>query len=279
MFTIKFVENNIIFYFLSLLLHRINNKLEFNIKMKKSLLKSFLMGALLMATVNASAQINLGNLGKVIGNAVGGDLTSVLTGKNNVTKETLVGTWSYTQPSVIFESSNLLKQAGGKVASAAIEQKLAAQFAKVGITAGKFMVTFTEDGNFTTYKDGQASASGTYTISGQKIVFSYLQGTANVTGYAQLDGENLSITFDSSKLLTVMGKLGQLSSNSTLGTVSSLAKSFDGMKTGMLFAKYTAPATTTTTTKSTTTTASKKSTSKKSSAKKTTKKKSTKKRR
>lgn len=247
--------------------------------MKKSLLKSFLMGALLMATVNASAQINLGNLGKVIGNAVGGDLTSVLTGKNNVTKETLVGTWSYTQPSVIFESSNLLKQAGGKVASAAIEQKLAAQFAKVGITAGKFMVTFTEDGNFTTYKDGQASASGTYTISGQKIVFSYLQGTANVTGYAQLDGENLSITFDSSKLLTVMGKLGQLSSNSTLGTVSSLAKSFDGMKTGMLFAKYTAPATTTTTTKSTTTTASKKSTSKKSSAKKTTKKKSTKKRR
>jgi hypothetical protein len=141
--------------------------------MKKSMLKSLAMGFMLLTSVSASAQINLGNLGKVVSSAIGGsDLTSILTGKNNVTVETLTGTWSYQEPAVIFESSNLLKQAGGKVAASVIEKKLATQFAKVGITPGKFMVAFTQDGKFTTYKAGQATTSGTYSVSGSKITFS-----------------------------------------------------------------------------------------------------------
>ncbi|MCH4156900.1 MAG: DUF4923 family protein [Muribaculaceae bacterium] len=239
--------------------------------MRKSLL--FILGAMLMMSASASAQIDLGSLGKVLGQA-GGTLSSVLSGKNNVSKESLVGTWSYQQPSMIFESSDLLKQAGGKIASSALEQKLAQQFAKGGIVAGKYMITFTEDGQFTTYKDGNASTSGTYTIDGSKIIFGFVQGTAKVTGYAQFDGDNLSITFDSSKLLSVMGQLGKISSTGTLGTISSLAKSFDGMKTGMLFSKYVAPAVTQTTTTTTTTT---KTTTKKSTSKKKTSKKSSKK--
>jgi hypothetical protein len=246
--------------------------------MKKSMFKSLAMGIMLMASVSANAQINLGNLGKVVSSAIGGsDLTSVLTGKNNVTKETLAGTWSYQEPAVIFESSNLLKQAGGKVAASVIEKKLATQFAKAGITAGKFMVAFTEDGKFTTYKNGQATTSGTYALSGSKITFSYLEGSANVSGYAQFDNNNLSLTFDSSKLLDVVGKVSKYSGNSTLSTVSSLAKSFDGMKSGLAFAKYVAPAATTTATatKTTATTTANKTTAKKS-TKKTTKKTSSK---
>jgi hypothetical protein len=243
--------------------------------MKKSMLKSLAMGIMLMASVSANAQINLGNLGKVVSSAIGSsDLTSVLTGSNNVTKETLAGTWSYQEPAVIFESSNLLKQAGGKMAAAVIEKKLATQFAKVGITAGKFMVTFTADGTFATYKSGKATTSGTYTISGSKITFSYLQGSANVSGYAQLENNSLSLTFDSSKLLDVVGKVSKYSGNSTLSTVSSLAKSFDGMKSGLAFTKYVAPVATTT--PATTTTSTKKATAKKTtkkSAKKTTKRK------
>lgn len=243
--------------------------------MKKTMFKSLALGIMLMASVNANAQFNLGNLGKVVGSALGSDLASVITGKNNVTTETLVGTWSYQEPAVIFESSNLLKQAGGKVAAAAIEKKLSAQFAKVGITPGKFMVEFTSDGKFATYKNGQATTSGTYTLNGSKITFSYLEGTANVSGYAQFENDNLSLTFDSSKLLDVVGKVGNYSGNSTLSTVSSLAKSFDGMKSGLAFAKYVAPATTTTATVTKTTTTTTKNTAKKT-AKKSTKKKTTK---
>lgn len=243
--------------------------------MKKSMFKSLAMGIMLMASVSANAQINLGSLGKVVSSAIGGsDLTSILTGKNDVTKETLTGTWSYQEPAVIFESSNLLKQAGGKVAASVIEKKLATQFAKVGITPGKFMITFTEDGKFSTYKNGNATTSGTYTISGSKITFSYLEGSANVSGYAQFDNNSLSLTFDSSKLLDVVGKVSKYSGNSTLSTVSSLAKSFDGMKSGLAFTKYVAPVATTTpaTTTTSTTKATAKKTTKKS-AKKTTKRK------
>jgi hypothetical protein len=250
--------------------------------MRKNLFKGIAMGLLLMTSVGASAQINLGNLGKAIGQVVGSDLSSIISGKNNVTKETIAGTWSYSQPAVVFESSNLLKQAGGQIASATIEKKLAAQFSKIGIVAGKYLITFGSDGTFTTYKNGTASTSGKYTLSGSKITFSYLEGTANVSGYAQIDGDALTLTFDSSKLLGVIGKIGKLASGSSLSTITSLVSSFDGMKTGMAFGKYVAPAATTTaatttatTTKATTTTKAAKKTTKASKKKTTTKKRKT----
>jgi hypothetical protein len=236
--------------------------------MKKIIFKSIVMGTLLMTSVAANAQFDLNNLGKVISSAVGSDLTALITGKNNVSQEAIVGTWNYQQPAISFESSDMLKQAGGQLASAAIEKKLATQFTKVGITAGKFLITFGSDGTFSTIKDGSVTSSGTYTLDGSKIKLSYLQGTANITGYAQLQNSTLSLFFDSSKLLGVIGKISKHTTNSTLNAISSLAGSFDGMKTGLALTKYIAPAATT---KAST------STSKTTAVKKTTKKKSTKK--
>src|SRR5574344_2541084 len=124
--------------------------------MKKIFFKGLVMGAFLMASVSANAQFDLSNLGKAVSSAVGGNLSSLITGKNNVSKEDIVGTWSYQQPAVIFESSNLMKQAGGQIASATIEKKLSSQFAKAGITPGKYLITFTADGNFQVTKAGTA---------------------------------------------------------------------------------------------------------------------------
>ena len=92
--------------------------------MKKFFLKSVVIGSLIMTSVSASAQIDLGNLSKVVSSAVGKDVSSIITGKNNVSKENIVGTWTYKQPSISFESNDLLKQAGGQLTSAAIEKKL-----------------------------------------------------------------------------------------------------------------------------------------------------------
>jgi hypothetical protein len=227
--------------------------------MKKNLFRNVVIGAFLMASVSASAQINLGNLGKGLSSVLGSELSSVISGSNDVTAETIAGTWSYQEPAVAFESSNLLKQAGGQVASATIVKKLSTQLNKVGITPGKFLITFTTDGKFSVVKNGVVTTSGSYTISGSKITFSYLEGTANIPGYAQLKNDNLSLLFDSSKILSVFSKIGKVASNSTLGTISSLAGSFDGMKTGLSFVKYVAPKTTATTTSKT----SKKATTKK----------------
>src|SRR5574344_2385598 len=136
------------------------------LKMKRNLCKVIVMGIVLMTSLSASAQINLGNLAKGIGQVLGNDLSSVISGKNNVTKETLAGTWTYAEPAVSFESSNLLKQAGGEIVASTIEKKLATQFSKVGITPGNFMITFGEDGTFSTVKNGNTTTSGTYSING-----------------------------------------------------------------------------------------------------------------
>lgn len=240
--------------------------------MKKNLFKGIIMSAILMTSVNVNAQIDLSNLGKVISSAVGSDLTSVLTGQNNVTKETIAGTWSYQGPSVVFESNDVLKAAGGQVVSSVVENKLATQFAKVGIIGGNFLITFGADGTFSIIKNGNVSSSGTYTINGTKITFSYLEGTANISGYAQMKDNVLSITFDSSKLLDVMGKINKISNNSSLNTISSLIGSYEGMKSGLAFGKYVAPAVTPTTTTATTVKPTTATTSTKKSTKKTTKK-------
>ena len=231
----------------------------------KNFFKSVFFGVVLMTSMNASAQIDLGNLGKVVSSAIGTEAGSIITSKNNVSKENIVGTWTYKQPSISFESNDLLKQAGGQLTSAAIEKKLAEQFTKVGITAGKFLITFGNDNTFSTIKNGAVTTSGTYVLNGPKITFSYLEGSAKVTGYAQMKNGLLSISFDSSKVIDVMSKMSKYSANTTLSTISSLAGSFNGMKTGVALSKYVAPVA------KKTTTAPKTTTVKKTTAKSTTK--------
>ena len=223
----------------------------------KIFLKSVFLGVIFMTSINASAQIDLGNLGKVVSSAIGTEAGSIITSKNNVSKENIVGTWTYKQPSISFESNDLLKQAGGQLTSAAIEKKLAEQFTKVGITAGKFLITFGNDNTFSTIKNGAVTTSGTYVLNGSKITFSYLEGSAKVTGYAQMKNGLLSISFDSSKVIDVMSKMSKYSANTTLSTISSLAGSFNGMKTGVALSKYVAPVAKKTTTAPKTTTVKK----------------------
>lgn len=223
----------------------------------KNFFKSVFFGVVLMTSMNASAQIDLGNLGKVVSSAIGTEAGSIITSKNNVSKENIVGTWTYKQPSISFESNDLLKQAGGQLTSAAIEKKLAEQFTKVGITAGKFLITFGNDNTFSTIKNGAVTTSGTYVLNGSKITFSYLEGSAKVTGYAQMKNGLLSISFDSSKVIDVMSKMSKYSANTTLSTISSLASSFNGMKTGVALSKYVAPVAKKTTTAPKTTTVKK----------------------
>lgn len=223
----------------------------------KNFFKSVFFGVVLMTSMNASAQIDLGNLGKVVSSAIGTEAGSIITSKNNVSKENIVGTWTYKQPSISFESNDLLKQAGGQLTSAAIEKKLAEQFTKVGITAGKFLITFGNNNTFSTIKNGAVTTSGTYVLNGSKITFSYLEGSAKVTGYAQMKNGLLSISFDSSKVIDVMSKMSKYSANTTLSTISSLAGSFNGMKTGVALSKYVAPVAKKTTTAPKTTTVKK----------------------
>ena len=58
--------------------------------MKNFFVKSVVLGAILMTSLSASAQIDLGNLGKVVSSAIGGEAGSIISSKNNVSKENIV---------------------------------------------------------------------------------------------------------------------------------------------------------------------------------------------
>lgn len=190
-----------------------------------------LLGGLLGGGSSSSSSSSSSALG-----GLASALTTIFDGSKTASADKLVGTWKYTEPAVVFESNNALKNIGGKVASAAIEKKLQTELEKFGIKKGKMKMTFDKDGNFTQTL-GKQTFSGTYTTSGKNVVLTYNGGIKQLIGTTQLDGNNLLIVMDAGKLLKYAGSLGKLTGNSTVSTLSSLLGSYDGMEVGVTLQK------------------------------------------
>ena len=60
---------------------------------------------------------------------------------------------------------------------------------------------------------------------------------SQIIGTTQLDGDNLLIVMDASKLLTYVNTLGKLTTNSTLKTASSLLSNMKGLECGLKLVK------------------------------------------
>ena len=194
------------------------------------------------ATSTSSSSMGLGSvLGGILGAATGSSsttgsilsgLTSIFDANKQATASDLAGTWTYTEPAVVFSSENALKNIGGKVASSAIESKLKTQFSKLGIKKGAMKMTFDKDGNFTQTIAGK-TLSGTYTIKKKQVVLSYAGQVQQFIGTTQVDGNDLLIVMDASKLLKYASAIGSVTGNSALKTLGSLLGSMDGMQVGL----------------------------------------------
>lgn len=223
--------------------------------MKKIFFKVFFIASVLLFNVSASnAQNTLGGiLGSVVGAVTGNNSSSnsssdnttsnILSGLSTIfssskvaTAEQLVGTWTYQEPAVVFESSNILKQAGGKLVSQKIEKKLQTTLAKYGIKKGKMTMTFDKNGNFTQTISKKA-VKGTYTVDGKSVNLTYTGGVKQILGTTQVDGSSLLIVMDASKLLKFAGAASSLTNNSLLKTAGSLLISMDGMQCGVRLTK------------------------------------------
>ena len=123
--------------------------------MKEIILKATLLMAVALALPQVSAAQNvLGNLlGGLTGNSnTGSAVTNVLgalVGNKEVSQQSLVGTWTYNEPAIAFQSENIANQVGGALAAAQAEKKLGAALSKYGVTAGKVQLTFNDDGAYT----------------------------------------------------------------------------------------------------------------------------------
>lgn len=194
---------------------------------------------------NAALETGMGVLGALLTGGNSTDATtSLLTGvigalTNNAQSGSIVGTWVYAEPSVEFTSQNLLAQAGGMVAANQIVNKLNPYYEKVGIKPGTFTMTFNQDNTCVVTIAGKTQQANytydpnahTLRITGQVVGLSF--GTA----YATVSSTQMSLTLDSSKLLDVAKNVASRSQNSTVNTISSIADTFNGMKTGFKFVK------------------------------------------
>lgn len=169
-----------------------------------------------------------------------GNVVNSLVSTDKVELSDLKGTWKSVSPAIVFKSENLLQKAGGTAAEAAIEQKLQKYYDAANMD--EFTITFEDDNKYTmTFKNGRTT-SGTVTKGTQDgtIVFNFsaLGSTKlrQVTAYVQ-KGTQLSITFDISKLNTLLSSISKYTGNSTISTVSSLLNSYKGMYAGFKFEK------------------------------------------
>lgn len=183
-----------------------------------------LLGGILSAVVGGSD-------GSATDNIISG-LSTIFNSSKVATKDKIVGTWTYTEPAVVFSSNNALKNIGGKVASQTIENQLQNQFEKLGIKKGAMKMTFDKNGNFTQTVSGK-TMSGTYTVSGKNVTLKYAGGIQQFVGTTQLDGNDLLIVMDASKLLKYANALGSLTGNSLLKSAGNLLGSMDGMEVGL----------------------------------------------
>jgi hypothetical protein len=182
-----------------------------------------------------------------------GNIVSGLLGTDKVSENSLMGTWSYKQPAIVFESENVLANVGGMAAGKAAEQKLQTYLNKIGFTEGKVKMTFNEDGTGkVTYANKdipfQWSASDSdLTIKLGSSTISALASSSKLGKYTsfkmncKVSLNSIQLSFKADKLLSFVSKIvsaaGKATNNSTISSITSLANKVDGMYLGLTLEK------------------------------------------
>ena len=211
-------------------------------------MKQFVLSAFLWVvtafSMNSQAQSSLSNFfSNLFGSSQNNTVTTVtsvfnhLIGNHTVTSTSLVGTWTYSQPAVAFESKNLLGKAGGAVTANVLEKKLGNALTTYGFKPGNYTLTFKADSTFSMRIKGR-TVTGRYSVSKSTLTLRSRLGTTLVTANVAIASNQLQLTFTANKLLTFVKQVAALSTTSTtLNTISQLAGNYSGMQLGLQFKK------------------------------------------
>ena len=215
--------------------------------MKKNVFRMALMSLALTVATSGHAQIDLGDLaGKVLGGVSssassqtsgqtenGGlmqTLTSVFSKDKQASANNIVGTWSYSEPAILLTSSNILSNAANKA-----ESKLQQYLSQYGFAPGSFTMTFNEDGTCVETLKGK-SMKGKWQVKDSKLLLT-IGGVKTLSITTQIDGNEMMLTVDATKLLNMFKSFGANSSNNNLKTIASLLKGAKGMQAGITLKK------------------------------------------
>ena len=144
----------------------------------------------------------------------------------------LEGTWQYRGAASRLKSEDLLQKAGGVALAEAMNTKLDAAYAKVGIVPGKLSYTFAKDSTFTNCI-GKKTFKGTYT-------YDVATGILTLRYYALLpveatlvrSSQGISLLFNADRLLKIVGLLSGVTKSSALSALGKIASQYDGMLLG-----------------------------------------------
>lgn len=165
-----------------------------------------------------------GNIGGLA--STGLSLLTNLLGINTVNANSITGTWTYQQPHVSFESSNVLSQIGGELMGNKISSTLGTYLSKIGLKQGVTKFTFDGQGGMTMTVGGKTT-KGTYKLNGDQLTMSGALGYTNLTCTVSMAGNQLYMLFDTKTLLNVITKLG-----SSVSALSGIVGNYNGMKMG-----------------------------------------------
>lgn len=124
-----------------------------------------------------------------------------------------------------------MAKAGGEIVATQIEEKLSAEYAKLGFKKSNTYITFNEDGTFSGKIDGK-SLSGNWTFDENTQALKLSGLLLSLNGYATRNASGISILFESKKILTLLQTVAALSGNSTLSTIGDISKNYDGVRVG-----------------------------------------------
>lgn len=156
---------------------------------------------------------------------------------DTTTKKALVGSWVYEEPAIQFESQNLLDKAGGVVASQNVADNITPYFELLGLKTGDIALDLRKD-NTCTFTIGERKIDGTYEFDDETKKLSLKAGLIPLpAAYLSIVNNQMAMTYDSSVLLGLIKVMGAVDTKSAFASVSKLADSYDGMKTGFTFKK------------------------------------------
>ena len=207
--------------------------------MKKNMMK--MMAAVLMLL--AAPSVNAQDLGSILNGVLGGGqtedivsgITSIFSSDKQANANNIIGTWSYSEPAIVFTSDNLLTKVAAKVAANKLENKLQSYLTQYGVKPGALVLTFNEDGTCTETLNGK-TMKGKWEVKNSKLILT-LGGIKALQITTQIDGKDMQFVTDATKLLKLFKSVGAKSTNKNIQTVTSLMKGIDGMQAGVSLRK------------------------------------------
>jgi len=148
------------------------------------------------------------------------------------------GTWEYEGSACNFETSNILKQAGGALVANQVENKFDSYLAKIGIKEGAGSFIFNTDSTYSATL-GKAKFSGNYTLDtdSKTVTLTYLKGIGKIKADVEKSSSSLQLLFDADNLLKMLKMINSAANNSTLKALTTLTDAYDGVQLGFELGK------------------------------------------